>query len=147
MKPTIGLTFANCADAAPGAVVLANACGGAGEVVALGTSEVNLMPDKVLGAKLGTKSRGSQRGAAGGSCKRGEKSKREMQVTCGASLPTSSGILRPGTYTCHWAVRKRLEKIVEMLNLQSHSNGPTDLQQQPGAAAAAAAPLESCTFD
>lgn len=64
------LTFTNCADAIPGAVVLANTCGGAGEVVALGTSEMNLMSDKVLRAKLGTKSWGSQRGAGGGSCRR-----------------------------------------------------------------------------
>lgn len=74
-------------------------------MVTLGTSEVNLMSDKVLGAKFGTKSWGSQRGAGGGSCRRGKESIREMQVTCGVSLPTSSGILRLGIYTCHWAVQ------------------------------------------
>lgn len=99
------LTFTSCADATPGAIVLANTRGGASEVVALGTSEMNLMSDKVLRAKLGTRSWGSQRGAGGGSCRRGKKSTREMQVTCGVSLPTSSGILRLGIYTCHWAAR------------------------------------------
>lgn len=99
------LTFTSCADATPGAIVLADTRGGASEAVALGTSEMNLMSDKVLRAKLGTKSWGSQRGAGGGSCRRGKKSTREMQVTCGVSLPTSSGILRLGIYTCHWAAR------------------------------------------
>lgn len=99
------LTFTNCADATPGAIVLANPCGGAGEVVALGTSEMNFMSHKVFRAKLGTKRWGSQRGAGGGSCRRGKERIREMQVTCGVSLPTSSGILRLGIYTCHWAAR------------------------------------------
>lgn len=97
-------TFTNCADATPGAIVLANTCGGAGKAVALGASEMNLMSDKMLRTKLGTERWGSQRRAGGGSCRRGEESTREMQVTCGVSLPTSSGILRLGIYTCHWAM-------------------------------------------
>lgn len=34
-----------------------------------------------------------------------EERRRVRRVTCGVSLPASSGILRPGIYTCHWAAR------------------------------------------
>lgn len=102
------LTFAGGIDATPGAVVPANTCCRADQLEALGTHEMDLVSDKELGAKLGSVSRGFQRGAGGGSCGReGEKeSMREMLVTCGVSLPTSSGILCLGIYTCHLAAAR-----------------------------------------
>lgn len=42
------ITFTNCTGATPGAIVLADTCGRAGEMVSLGTSEMNLMSDEVL---------------------------------------------------------------------------------------------------
>lgn len=102
---TICLTFTDGTDARPGAVVPANTCGRTDEMVALGTSEMDLMSDKILWAKLRSVSRGFQGGAGGGSCGREKESTRGRLVTCGVSLPTSSGILCLGIYTCHWAVQ------------------------------------------
>lgn len=71
------LTFAGGIDATPGAVVPANTCCRADQLEALGTHEMDLVSDKELGAKLGSVSRGFQRGAGGGSCGReGEKERR-----------------------------------------------------------------------
>lgn len=97
------LTFTHWTDTSPGAVVAANPRGRADEMVALGASEMDLMSDKILWAKLCSMSRGFQGGAGGGSCGRKKQSTRGRLVTCGISLPTSCGILCLGIYTCRWA--------------------------------------------
>lgn len=102
-NPWVMLTFAGGIDATPGAVVPAKARRRANQLEALGTHEMDLVSDKELGAKLGSVSWGFQRGAGGGSWMREKESMREMLVTCGVSLPTSSGILCLGIYTCHLA--------------------------------------------
>lgn len=104
----VRLTFTDGTDASPGAIVPANSRGRSHKLVALGTSEMDLMSNKVLGAKFGSMSRGFQRRAGGGSCGREKKNLREMLVTCGISLPTSSGILCLRIYTCHLAEPKGL---------------------------------------
>lgn len=97
----VRLTFTDGTDASPGAVVPAYTCGRTDKMVALGTSEMDLVSYKILWAKLGSMSRSFQRRAGGGSCGRETESMRGRLVTCGVSLLTSSGILCLGKYTCH----------------------------------------------
>lgn len=59
--------FTDGAGTGPGAVVPARTRGRTNEPVALGTSEMHLVSNKILGAKLGSMSRGFQRGAGDGS--------------------------------------------------------------------------------
>lgn len=70
------LTFTNCADARPGAVVSAGSRGRTNELVPLGASEMNLVSNQVLWAKLCSVSRGFQGGAGGGSCRERERGKK-----------------------------------------------------------------------
>lgn len=64
------LTVTDGADAGPGAVVPADTSGGADEMVARETSEMDFVSEKILGAELGSVGGGFQRGAGGGSCER-----------------------------------------------------------------------------
>lgn len=103
------LTFTDGTDASPGAIVPANTRGRTDKMVALWTSKMDLMSNKILWAKLGSMSGGFQRGAGVGSCGRKESMRRRL-VTCGVSLPTSSGILCLGIYTCHRQCRAFMGK-------------------------------------
>lgn len=114
------LTFTDGTDASPGAIVPTNTRGRTNKMVALWTSKMDLMSYKILWAKLGSMSGGFQRGAGGGSCGRKESMRRRL-VTCGVSLPTSSGILCLGIYTCHRQCRAFMGKDVQMPHLQSTS--------------------------
>lgn len=148
----LDLTFTSRADATPGAVVLANTRGGAGEAVALGTGEMNLVSDKVLRAKLGTKSWGSQRGAGGGSCRRGKKEHKRNASHMWRKPPNILWHSAPGDiHVSLGSAEASREKMADMPNLQSHSNEPAELQQQPSAAVAAAAARvcvqERCTLE
>lgn len=69
------LTFAGSINATPGAVFPANARGGANQLEAPGTHEMDLVSDKGLGAELGSVRWGFQRGAGSGSW--GRESERE----------------------------------------------------------------------
>lgn len=45
---TLTYIFTDCTDASPGAVIPANTCGRTNKMVSLGTSEMDLMSDKIL---------------------------------------------------------------------------------------------------
>lgn len=130
------LTFTDGTDASPGAVVPAKTGGRTDKMVALGTSEMDLMSNKVLWAKLGSLSRGFQRGAGGWSCGGEKESTRDMLVTCGVSLLTSSGILCLGIYTCHWTVQSLHGKGRSKRLIYSHTaqNQPFSCARTPPAA-------------
>lgn len=70
-----------------------------------------------------------------------------MQVTCGVRLPASPWHSPPRDIHVSLGGAET-RKIVEMPDLQSHSNEPTEVQQQPSAAAAAGlCVLESCMLE
>lgn len=100
------LTFTGYVSAGPGAIFPANSRRRTHKVIAWGTSEMDLVANKILWPELGSMSRGFQGGAGGGCCGRKKKGTRGRLVTCGISLPTSSGILCLRIYTCLWAVQK-----------------------------------------
>lgn len=129
------LTFTDGTDASPGAIVPTNTRGRTNKMVALWTSKMDLMSYKILWAKLGSMSGGFQRGAGGGSCGRKESMRRRL-VTCGVSLPTSSGILCLGIYTCHRQCRAFMGKDGSdaSFTVNQHTSGclyVSQLHQQP----------------
>lgn len=62
------LTFAISSDASPTSIVLTNTCRRTNKLVAWGTSEMDLMSNKILWAKLCSVSRGFQGGAGSRNC-------------------------------------------------------------------------------
>lgn len=137
-KTPVRLTFTNSTNASPSAIVPTNTCGRTDKMVALGTSEMDLMSNKILWSKLGSMSRGFQGGAGGGSCGRETESTRGRRVTCGVSLPTSSGILCLGIYTCHWAAqglhgKGRFKCLIYSQSAEEQSLYESELHQQPSA--------------
>ncbi len=118
------LTFTEGTDAGPGAIVLADTRGRADQMVALGTSEMDLMSDKILWAKLGSVSGGFQRGAGGGSCGTEKESTKEKADHMWSKPSDILWHSLPGDI--HVSLRSAepsWERKVQMPHLQSTSTG------------------------